>query len=108
LLSLAYWDGACQKMRCLWVDGTYRGAFKTKFQLPSFAYRAKRDLYLRCQTERVGDTNAPVEYAGPVQGLVGLDQLNLRLPRTLAGRGEAAVEVQTDGKKANPVKVLFE
>lgn len=58
-------------------------------------------------TAKVGDTNAPVEYAGAVQGLVGLDQLNLRLPRALAGRGEAAVEVEADGKKANPVKVLF-
>jgi uncharacterized protein (TIGR03437 family) len=55
----------------------------------------------------VGDTNAPVEYAGPVQGLVGLDQLNLRLPRTLADWGKATVEMQTEGKKANPVRVLF-
>jgi uncharacterized protein (TIGR03437 family) len=58
-------------------------------------------------TAKVGDTNAPVEYAGPVQGLVGLDQLNLRLPRTLAGRGEVTVEIQADSKKANPVRVLF-
>lgn len=56
---------------------------------------------------QVGGLSVPVEYAGPVAGLVGLDQLNLRLPSALAGRGEAAVEVQAEGKKANPVRVLF-
>ncbi|MBI1760793.1 MAG: hypothetical protein HYR56_05080 [Acidobacteria bacterium] len=58
-------------------------------------------------TATVGGLNVPVEYAGPVDGLVGLDQLNLRLPRALAGRGEVAVEVQADGKRANPVRMLF-
>jgi hypothetical protein len=50
LLSLTRWNGAGKKGRCLWVDGTYCGALKIKFQLPSFAYRGKRGPYLRCQT----------------------------------------------------------
>lgn len=51
--------------------------------------------------------NAPVEYAGPVPGLIGLDQVNLAVPPSLAGRGEVDVVLTVDGKVANPVKVSF-
>ena len=51
----------------------------------------------------------PVEalYAGPQGDFAGLDQLNLPLPRTLAGRGEVTVVLTVDGKTANPVTVTF-
>ena len=58
-------------------------------------------------TARIGGVSVPVDYAGPTPGFVGLDQANLRLPRTLAGRGEAEIELQADGKKANAVKAAF-
>jgi uncharacterized protein (TIGR03437 family) len=45
-------------------------------------------------------------FAG-AQGSPGLDQLNLRLPHTLAGRGEVDVVVQVDGQTANLVKISF-
>jgi uncharacterized protein (TIGR03437 family) len=50
---------------------------------------------------------APVEvlYAG-AQGLFfGLDQLNTRLPRTLAGRGEVEIVLKVDGRAANTVMI---
>lgn len=53
----------------------------------------------------VGGFNAPVEYAGAQGSFTGLDQINLRLPRTLAGRGEVDVLITVKGKPANPVKV---
>lgn len=55
----------------------------------------------------VGGVDVPVEYAGAQGTYAGLDQINLRLPRTLAGRGEVSVTLTVDGKQANPVKVSF-
>jgi len=49
----------------------------------------------------------PVEYAGPVAGMTGLDQVNLAVPTALAGRGAADVLLSVDGKLSNPVRVSF-
>lgn len=56
---------------------------------------------------RIGGIEAPTSYAGPVGGLAGLDQINVELPRSLAGRGEVDVVLLVDGKTANTVKVNF-
>lgn len=53
----------------------------------------------------VGDVKAEVSFAGAQSDFAGLDQLNVRLPRSLAGRGEVDVYVTVDGKTANPVKL---
>jgi uncharacterized protein (TIGR03437 family) len=44
-------------------------------------------------------------YAGPSSGLVGVDQVNIGLPPTLAGRGELSVSLIVDGRAANEVQV---
>jgi uncharacterized protein (TIGR03437 family) len=62
---------------------------------------------LSAATARISDVSLEPEYAGEVGGLVGLDQLNLRLPRTLAGSGEVDVKLTVDGQNANTVKVSF-
>ncbi len=55
---------------------------------------------------QVGGTSAGVTYVGAVEGLVGLDQLNVGpLPRSLAGRGVVNIAVQVDGQAANVVTV---
>jgi uncharacterized protein (TIGR03437 family) len=56
-------------------------------------------------TAKIGGLDAPVEYAGPVSGMVGLDQVNLRVPRSLSGRGEVDVVLTVDGRLANTVTV---
>lgn len=61
---------------------------------------------LAAVTAQVGGADVPVLFAGP-QGLAGLDQLNLALPRSLAGRGEVSVAVTVDGKPANIVQVVI-
>jgi len=48
---------------------------------------------------------APVFFVGPQGDFVGLDQANLLLPRSLAGRGELEVRLVIDGKPANVVRV---
>jgi uncharacterized protein (TIGR03437 family) len=54
---------------------------------------------------KIGGTDAEVLYAGETPGLVGLDQANVRIPRSLAGRGEVDVVLTVDGKVANAVRV---
>jgi uncharacterized protein (TIGR03437 family) len=54
---------------------------------------------------KIGGTPVEVLYAGPQGGFVGLDQINLRLPRSLAGRGEVAVELTIRGTPTNVVKL---
>ncbi len=56
-------------------------------------------------TVKVGGTDMPVQFAGAAPGLVGLDQVNARLLRSLIGRGEVDVALMVDGKAANTVKV---
>ncbi len=53
----------------------------------------------------IGGANAEVLYLGPQGGFVGLDQGNIRVPRSLAGRGEVNVVLTVDGKIANTVTI---
>lgn len=46
-----------------------------------------------------------VLYAGPQSQYPGLDQINVRIPAMLAGRGEADVVVTVDGVAANTVRI---
>lgn len=56
-------------------------------------------------TATVGGVDAPVEYAGPVAGMMGLDQVNIRIPRVVAGRGDVELVLRVDGKSANAVQL---
>lgn len=51
----------------------------------------------------------PVEtlYIGEQGGFAGLDQINLSLPRTLAGRGEVEVTLAIDGKAINTLHIAL-
>ena len=60
---------------------------------------------LAAVTVSVGGTNAEVGFAGPADGFIGLDQVNARLPRSLAGRGNVDVVLTADGRAANTVTV---
>lgn len=59
-------------------------------------------------TARCGGTDTEVLYAGESPGFAGLDQVNLRLPRALAGRGEIDVALIVDGKAANTMRVSIQ
>ncbi|MFN0111834.1 MAG: kelch repeat-containing protein [Blastocatellia bacterium] len=56
-------------------------------------------------TVSVGGLAIPAQYAGQQGDFVGLDQINLLLPRPLTGRGEVDVMLTVDGKSANTVRV---
>ena len=54
---------------------------------------------------RIGGIDAPVLFAGPQGAFAGLDQVNLQIPRALAGRGEVDVLLSIDGQTANPIRI---
>jgi uncharacterized protein (TIGR03437 family) len=60
---------------------------------------------LSAVTMTVGGANAETLFAGAQGGFVGLDQINLRVPRSLVGRGDVDISMTVDGKPANVVKV---
>jgi len=55
----------------------------------------------------IGGADVPVVYAGLQPTFAGLDQINVRLPRTLAGKGEVDLAVTVDGKPANTTRISF-
>jgi uncharacterized protein (TIGR03437 family) len=55
----------------------------------------------------MGGLTAEVVYAGPQGDFAGLDQVNVRIPRTLIGRGQVDVSLTVDGKPANIVNVTI-
>jgi uncharacterized protein (TIGR03437 family) len=66
-------------------------------------FRHRSDLSgVRAQ---IGGVNVEALFAGAQGDFVGLDQVNLRLPGTLAGRGEVDVVLTVDDKTANTVRL---
>ena len=55
----------------------------------------------------VGGIDVPVVFAGPNGEYPGLDQVNLTLPATLAGKGLADIIVTVEGKASNAVQVAI-
>jgi uncharacterized protein (TIGR03437 family) len=53
----------------------------------------------------IGGVRTQALYAEGQGSFDGLDQINVRIPRSLAGRGDVEILVTVDGKTANPVTV---
>jgi len=54
---------------------------------------------------KLGGTNSEVLFAGATTEFAGLDQVNIRLPQTLAGRGTVNIAITVDGQSANLVDI---
>lgn len=83
------------------TDQLYLVLFGTGFRHYSNAGDAARI------TAQIGGVDAQIVFAGAQGELVGVDQLNLLLPRTVAGRGEVDVKLTVNSTTANVVKVNF-
>jgi len=59
-------------------------------------------------TAKIGGADAEVLFAGAQGGFAGLDQVNVRLPRSLKGRGEQDVVLTVDGQASNAVRLSFQ
>ncbi|MGH9935351.1 MAG: hypothetical protein ACREAM_03840, partial [Blastocatellia bacterium] len=56
---------------------------------------------------RIGSLELPVLFAGAQGGMTGLDQINLDLPRALAGSGEIVLRLMVDGQPTNPLRIVI-
>jgi uncharacterized protein (TIGR03437 family) len=56
-------------------------------------------------TAYVGGEVVPVSYAGAQGAFVGLDQVNVKLPRSLAGRGVVPLALSVAGKPSNTIQI---
>lgn len=66
----------------------------------------RRRSALQAVTCSIGGTAGPVLYAG-ASTFVGVDQINVGLPRSLAGRGDVSVGLTVDGLATRLVTVNF-
>ena len=62
---------------------------------------------LAAVTVTIGGLSQQVLYAGRLEGLAGVDQVNVFLSRSLQGRGEVDVVLTVDGREANLVKLAI-
>lgn len=70
-----------------------------------FGTGIRHRLSLSSVTARIGGTICEVQYAGYQISYGGEDQVNIRLPRSLKGRGDVDVQIVVDGKAANTIKI---
>jgi uncharacterized protein (TIGR03437 family) len=56
-------------------------------------------------TVMIGDGEVETLYAGAAPGFAGLDQVNVRVPRSLTGKGEVTIQLTADNRSANAVTV---
>jgi uncharacterized protein (TIGR03437 family) len=80
---------------------------ETKSYLSLFGTGIRGNLDLSKVSATIGGIPAPVTYAGPQGGYPALDQVNIYLDPSFAGKGLQTVVVTVLGKKANPVQVAF-
>ena len=66
-------------------------------------FRFRSDLSSVSAT--IGGINSEVLFVGPQGDFTGIDQVNLRLPSELAGRGDLDVRLIVDGKPSNTVQI---
>ena len=56
----------------------------------------------------IGGSAIPIAYAGAGGGFPGLDQVNVQLPASLAGKGNVTIQLTANGLAANPVNITFQ
>ncbi len=81
------------------------GAATEQVFVTLFGTGIRHNSSLAAVKAQVGGVDAPVVYAGAQGGYVGLDQVNVLLPRSLLGRGEVEVKLWVDYQATNTVKI---
>jgi uncharacterized protein (TIGR03437 family) len=83
------------------------GAANEQLFLILFGTGLRQNVGVSAVTAQIGGEPVEVLFAGAQGSLVGLDQINLTLPRSLIGRGEVDVVLSVDGKAANTVRIAL-
>ena len=58
-------------------------------------------------TMTIGGVNAPVLYSGAQASWAGLDQINVQVPASLAGKGDVPIVLTVAGKQANSARITI-
>lgn len=98
---IARFDAAQDKLVAVPID---LGPEGEQVLLILFGTGIRQHSALMAATATLGGVAAAVLYAGAQGDFVGLDQVNVRIPRSLAGRGEVEVRLVVDGASANAVR----
>jgi len=83
------------------------GATDDRLYLSLFGTGFRRITNMAGLAVQIGGVNSRVVYAGAQGDLIGVDQLNVELDRSLANRGEVNLTLTVNGLSSNTVKVNF-
>ena len=101
---VAEWNAALSRFVATPID---LGGENDQLYLLLFATGLRNRSSLTGVAVSFGGISGQVQYAGQQGDFVGLDQINVLLPRTLVGRGEVDLTLTADGKAANTVRLSF-
>ncbi|MGH9845895.1 MAG: hypothetical protein ACREEM_44890 [Blastocatellia bacterium] len=98
-------NSATNRFEAVPIDlGASTGTGDQVFLIP-FGAGFRNRSSLAAVTATIGGTAADVTFAGAQGTLTGLDQANIRIPRSLAGRGNVDLVFTVDSKTANTVSL---
>jgi uncharacterized protein (TIGR03437 family) len=100
--AVARFDPAQNKLVAVPID---LGAESDQVFLILFGTGIRNRDSIAATAAKIGGTEVQVLFAGAQPGFAGLDQVNVRLARSLAGRGEMDVALTIGGLTANQVRV---
>jgi uncharacterized protein (TIGR03437 family) len=101
---IARWDAAQNRFVAVPID---LSAENEQVFLILFGTGLRYRSSLSAVSARIGGADAQVLFAGAQNDFAGLDQINVVVPRSLAGRGDVDVALTVDGKAANAVRVTI-
>ena len=99
---VAQFDSAQNRFVAVPID---LGASTDQLILVGFGTGFRNRNALSAASATIGGVNADVLFAGAQGDFAGLDQANIRIPRSLAGRGNVDLVFNVDGKSANTVSI---
>ncbi|MCG3162642.1 MAG: hypothetical protein JMDDDDMK_03935 [Acidobacteria bacterium] len=99
---LSLWDAAQSRFVANPID---LGAASDQVFLILYGTGWRFRSSLSAVSATIGGIDAPVLFAGAQGSFAGLDQINLQLPRALAGRGEVDLILTVDGQTANTIRI---
>ncbi len=99
---IARFDAATNRYEAVPID---LGAATDQVYLIPFGTGFRNRSSLAGVSCSIGGANADVIYAGTQPQFAGVDQLNILIPRGVAGRGNIDVQLSADGKAANTVSI---
>jgi uncharacterized protein (TIGR03437 family) len=100
--SLAMWDASQSRFSARPID---LGPEGDQVYLVIYGTGLRFCSSLQAAKAKIGGVEAEVKFVGAQNDFAGLDQVNILLPRSLAGRGDVDLVLTVDGQPANVVRV---